>query len=139
MAGVLHDIGKIGFPDALFNDHGKKNPPELVKEIIKHPKLGAKILSDLDFLGPALEYVHCHHERLDGSGYPRHLEGEQIPLGAQILYVADTFDAITTDRPYQKGSSPEEAIGILRKMAGKGKVNPEAVEALERLEGRQEG
>ena len=135
LGGVLHDIGKIGFPDALFNDHGKKNPPELVKQIIRHPKLGAAILKDLDFLGPALEYVHCHHERLDGSGYPRHLKGDEIPLGAQILYVADTYDAITTDRPYQKGSSPREALGILRQMAEKGKVNPQAVEALAGLVG----
>jgi HD-GYP domain-containing protein (c-di-GMP phosphodiesterase class II) len=75
-------------------------------------------LQDLDFLGPALEYVHCHHERPDGKGYPRHLKAEQIPLGARILAVADAFDAMTTDRPYQKGKRPEVALDILKKGAG---------------------
>jgi len=77
-----------------------------------------EILHDLDFLGPALDYVHCHHERPDGKGYPRHLKDEDIPLGAKILAVADAFDAMTTDRPYQKGKNPEVALGILKKHAG---------------------
>ena len=115
----LHDIGKIGFSDALFTEHGLKNEPSLIKEIVKHPKLGVDILKGLDFLGLALEYVHCHHERMDGSGYPRHLKGEEIPLGAQIIGVADSFDAMTTDRPYQKGMSWEVALTKLQKQAGK--------------------
>jgi putative nucleotidyltransferase with HDIG domain len=118
LGGILHDIGKIGFPDRLFEAHGQKNPSDLVKQITRHPSTGAKILQDLDFLGPALEYVHCHHERPDGKGYPRHLKAEQIPLGARILAVADAFDAMTTDRPYQKGKRPEVALDILKKGAG---------------------
>ncbi|HPQ29605.1 MAG TPA: HD domain-containing protein [Desulfobacteraceae bacterium] len=119
IGGILHDIGKIGFSDKLFESHGKKNPPEIVREIIKHPAVGANILHDLDFLGPALEYIHCHHERPDGDGYPRKLKDSDIPLGAKILAVADGYDAMTTDRPYQKGMTPDVAIGILRKHAGK--------------------
>ena len=119
LGGILHDIGKIGFPDRLFEPHAHKNPPDLVKQITRHPRTGAEILRDLDFLGPALEYVHCHHERPDGKGYPRHLKDEQIPLGARILAVADAFDAMTTDRPYQKGRRPEAALDILKKSAGK--------------------
>jgi putative nucleotidyltransferase with HDIG domain len=119
LGGILHDIGKIGFPDCLFEPHAQINPSDLVKQITRHPSTGAKILRDLDFLGPALEYVHCHHERPDGKGYPRKLKAEEILLGAKILAVADAFDAMTTDRPYQKGRPPEAALGILKKGAGK--------------------
>ena len=118
LGGILHDIGKIGFSDRLFNPHGAKNPPDVVKEIITHPTTGVEILRALDFLGPALNYVHCHHERPDGKGYPRGLTDKEIPLGAKILAVADAFDAMTTDRPYQKGKPPEVALGILKKHAG---------------------
>lgn len=136
LGGLLHDVGKIGFPDELFSPHNKKNPPEIIRKIVKHPETGADILHHLDFLGPALEYVHCHHERPDGKGYPRKLKGDEIPLGAQIIAVADAFDAITTDRPYQKGASVVEATEILRK--GKGTVwHSEAVDAFCKILERQ--
>ncbi len=131
-AGLLHDIGKIGFPDALFDTHDTRNPRELVKQIVRHPKVGYEILKDLDFLGPAVHYVHCHHERVDGKGYPRHLKAGDIPLGAKILAVADAFDAMTTDRPYQKGRSFAEALGILGKGAGK-QWDPDCVAAFGQL------
>ncbi|RJQ58066.1 MAG: HD domain-containing protein [Desulfobacteraceae bacterium] len=118
LGGILHDIGKIGFSDLLFQEHEGRNPPELVKEILRHPSAGAEILRDLDFLGPSVEFVHCHHERPDGKGYPRGLSQDAVPLGARIVAVADTFDAITTDRPYQKGRSAEEALDILKRHAG---------------------
>lgn len=130
VGGILHDIGKIGFPDLLFQAHESKNPSHVVKEIVKHPTIGAEILKDLDFLGPALEYVLCHHERPDGKGYPRGLEDGEIPLGAKILAVADSYDAMTTDRPYQKGKSREAALEILRKLSG-AKWDPACVKALE--------
>lgn len=136
LGGILHDIGKIGFPDRLFEPHGGKNPSDLVKQIIQHPSTGAQILQELDFLGPALEYVHCHHERPDGKGYPRHLKGEEIPLGARILAVADAFDAMTTDRPYQKGMQPEAALEILKKSAGT-KWDPSCVSAFETVLNRK--
>jgi putative nucleotidyltransferase with HDIG domain len=118
IAGILHDIGKIGFPDALFQAHDQKNPAHLVKAICQHPETGAEILKDLDFLGPVLEYVRCHHERPDGKGYPRGLHDADIPLGAKIVAVADSYDAMTTDRPYQPGMSPEVAFEILTRYAG---------------------
>ncbi|MCP4398677.1 MAG: HD domain-containing protein [bacterium] len=136
LAGILHDIGKIGFPDALFQAHGDKNPNELVKEIMKHPKTGAEILKDLDFLGPALEYVHCHHERPDGKGYPRGLHDPDIPLGAKILAVADSYDAMTTDRPYQKGMTQDVALEILQKHFGS-KWDSACVKTLEKLLARE--
>jgi len=114
LGGILHDIGKIGFPDLLFQAHEEHNPPE----IVRHPRVGVEILRDMDFLGPSLEFVHCHHERPDGKGYPRNLKAEEIPLGARVLAVADSYDAMTTDRPYQKGMTPEVALAILRKKAG---------------------
>lgn len=118
LGGLLHDIGKIGFPDYLFQPHEEKNPPEMVKRIIKHPTVGAEILQELDFLGPALEYVRSHHERPDGKGYPRRLKAADIPLGAKIIAVADSFDAMTTERPYQKAMTPEVALEILQRHAG---------------------
>jgi len=118
LGGILHDIGKIGFSDRLFSPHEAKNPPDMVKEILCHPSTGVEILQALDFLGPALNYVHCHHERPDGKGYPRQLMDKEIPLGAKILAVADAFDAMTTDRPYQKGKPTGVALGILKKHAG---------------------
>lgn len=115
LAGILHDIGKIGFPDLLFAAHGQKNPPEVVKEIIRHPKVGAEILAPLDFLVPVIEYVHSHHERPDGKGYPRRLKNEDLSIGTKILAVADAFDAMTTERPYQKPMSHEKVLEVMEK------------------------
>jgi putative nucleotidyltransferase with HDIG domain len=130
LAGILHDIGKISFSDQLFQQHGQRNPPELVKEIIKHPAVGADILQDLDFLGPAPDYVRYHHERPDGKGYPKRIQGDKVPSGALIVAVADSYDAMTTDRPYQKGKTPEVALEILKKHAGT-KWDETCVSALE--------
>ncbi len=132
VAGRLHDIGKIGFSDRLFLPHGGRNPEDVVREITRHPATGAEILKDLDFLGSALDYVRCHHERPDGRGYPKHLKDPDIPLGAKIIAVADGYDAMTTDRPYQKGRTPDEALAILKKGAG-GHWDPECVAAFERV------
>jgi putative nucleotidyltransferase with HDIG domain len=132
LGGALHDIGKIGFPDILFTDHEPKLPSNLVKEINRHPAIGAKILEPLNFLGPAIDYVSAHHERLDGKGYPRGLKGDQIPLGAQIVSVADIYDAMTSERPYQDARSPHDALAILYDLAGT-RIGIEIVEALERV------
>lgn len=128
LAGLLHDIGKIGFPDQLFQPHPARNPPEVVARIKQHPAGGAAILRDLDFLGPAIEFIHCHHERPDGQGYPRGLAAADIPLGAKIIAVADGFDAMTTDRPYQQGMDQAAALAVLRKQAG-AKWDAQCVEA----------
>ena len=128
LGGLLHDIGKIGFPDQLFDNHSKKLPKELVKQVTRHPAIGYRIIKELDFLGPAVDYVHYHHERLDGRGYPRGLSGEDIPLGAQIVAAADVYDAVTTDRPYQKGMTRDQALAILHKQSGV-KLSADVVEA----------
>jgi hypothetical protein len=132
LAGMLHDIGKIGFPDYLFLPHEGDNPKEIVQEITRHPTTGAEILKDLDFLGSALSYIRWHHERPDGCGYPDRLKGADIPLGAKIIAVADAFDAITTDRPYQKARTYDEALSILKDGGGT-KWDAECVAALERI------
>ncbi|NTW87920.1 MAG: DUF3313 family protein [Desulfobulbaceae bacterium] len=130
LAGLLHDIGKIGFPDYLFLPHEGNTPKEIVREITRHPITGAEILKDLDFLGTALPYIRYHHERPDGQGYPYRLKDADIPLGAKIIAVADAFDAITTDRPYQKGRTSQEALAILQGGAGT-KWDPQCVMAFE--------
>ena len=127
IGGVLHDIGKIGFSDRIFSDEDVKFSEGMFEEIKKHPEIGVDILKDLTFLGPVLDYVHYHHESLDGTGYPDGLKDEEIPLGAKIISVADCFDAVTTERSYQKGRTMEEAFAILREMGGK--MSPELVEA----------
>jgi len=127
VGGVLHDIGKIGFSDRIFSDEDISFGTGMVAEIHKHPEIGVDILKDLTCLGPILDYVHYHHESLDGTGYPEGLKGEEIPLGAKIISVADCFDAVTTDRPYHKGTTKEDAFAILRKISGK--MSPELVEA----------
>lgn len=118
MAGILHDIGKIGFSDKVFSSDATAFNEELLLEIRSHPQWGYDILKHLDFLGPVLEYVYCHHERMDGRGYPRGLMGDEIPLGGRILAVVDCFDAITTNRPYQQGRTPQEGLAILGTLAG---------------------
>ena len=117
-AGLLHDIGKIGCSDRIFQDHGPKNPPDVVQEILNHPVVGGDILSRLDFLNEVTRIIVTHHERMDGKGYPYRLGAEQIPLEARIIAVADGFDAMTTDRPYQRARSVEVAMGILKEDAG---------------------
>lgn len=127
VAGVLHDIGKIGFSDSVFSNEDIHPSEEMLVEIRKHPQWGYEMLCGLSFLGPALEYIHCHHERLDGTGYPRGLAGDEIPPGARIISIADVFDAISTDRSYQKALKVDKVFEILRKLAGKS-LDPELVE-----------
>lgn len=131
-AGVLHDVGKIGFSDRIFQPHESKSTPDMVKEIMSHPAVGAEILKNLDFLGEAIGIIHAHHERVDGKGYPRQLEMPMIPLGARIIAVADAYDAMTTDRPYQKARTYEAAMMILKTNAGT-RWDSECVAAFERL------
>ncbi len=128
IAGTLHDIGKIGFSDQIFSNEDTRINENMLLEIRSHPQWGYDILKNLRFLGPALDYVYAHHERLDGQGYPRGLEAEEIPLGARILSVVDCFDAMTTNRPYQAGKTPQEALGILGKLAGSA-LDPDLVDA----------
>jgi HD-GYP domain-containing protein (c-di-GMP phosphodiesterase class II) len=105
----LHDIGKIGIPERILSKPGPLTDEEWA--IMRtHPLLGAQILSPVKFLIPALPIVEAHHEKWDGSGYPRGLRGEEIPLGARIFALVDAFDAMTSDRPYRRALSFEQAL-----------------------------
>jgi putative nucleotidyltransferase with HDIG domain len=116
-AALLHDIGKIGIPEQILNKPGKLSEYEFNK-VKQHPELGASIVEKLDFLSKPATFIKSHHERLNGSGYPQGLCGEDIPLGAAILAVADAFDAMTTDRPYRKAWSVNEAMAEIEKNSG---------------------
>ncbi len=114
---LLHDVGKIGVGDAILRKAGKLTEGEWV-EMRRHPELGYRMLRHIRFLEPALDIVLCHQERWDGSGYPRGLRGEQIPLGARIFAVVDTFDAMTSDRPYRAALPIETARDEVRRFSG---------------------
>mgnify|MGYP000912420875 CR=1 FL=1 len=114
---LLHDIGKVGVPDHILNKPGSLTDEEwaIMK---KHPDYAYQMLSPISFLKPALDVPYCHHEKWDGSGYPRGLKGKEIPFVARIFTVFDVFDAITNDRIYKKAHTREEAIAYLRENAG---------------------
>jgi putative nucleotidyltransferase with HDIG domain len=114
---LLHDIGKIGVPDAILLKPGRLTDAEWA-EMRKHPQIGSSILKSIDFLEVPAEIVLCHQERWDGGGYPRGLRGAAIPIGARIFAIADTFDAITSDRPYRRRTGPEEARAEIARHAG---------------------
>jgi putative nucleotidyltransferase with HDIG domain len=116
-AALLHDIGKIGIRYEELNKPEKLTPKEY--EMFKlHPVIGKKILQPITFLQDVLPAIYHHHEQYDGSGYPDGLRGEEIPLGARILAIADTYDAMTSDRPYRPALSHEVAIEELKRCAG---------------------
>jgi len=116
-AAVLHDIGKIGIKDEILNKAGKLTQEEY-EIIMKHPSIGAEIIGKVHFLNDVTKIVRHHHEKYDGSGYPDGLKGEEIPIEASILMIADSYDAMTTDRPYRKALTKEMAIEELRKYSG---------------------
>ncbi|MBW7996452.1 MAG: response regulator [Candidatus Glassbacteria bacterium] len=117
MGGILHDIGKIGIPDNILNKQGPLNDEEF-RMITSHPRKGEKILEPLRSLKEVGDIVLFHHERYDGKGYPEGLAGGDIPLHARIVAIADSFDAMTTDRPYRKALSREQAVSELESGAG---------------------
>ena len=116
-AALLHDIGKIGIPDKVLNKKGKLNKQDW--EAIKaHPKLGANIINNIPKLAPSVNSILYHHERWDGTGYPEGLKGEEIPMEARILAIADSFEAMTSARPYRPALSLEEVVTELKQGAG---------------------
>jgi ribonuclease P protein subunit RPR2 len=124
---LLHDIGKVAVPDAiLYKPHPLTDAERILME--RHPVIGMQILRGVDFLGEAKAVVRSHHERWDGNGYPDGLAGEDIPLAARVFAVADTLDALTTDRPYRPASRLEKARGIIGSLAGT-QFDPDVVEA----------
>ena len=116
LAGMFHDIGKIGIKDNILNKNGRLTQEEY-SEIKKHPEIAVDIIGEL-IDKEILDIVLYHHERYDGKGYPAGLKGEEIPLGARILAVADSWDAMTSERPYRKALPKSVAMEELRKNAG---------------------
>ena len=114
---LLHDIGKIGTPDAILLKQGPLTDEERVV-MRKHVKTGYDLISNSPDLKAAAELMLCHHEAFDGSGYPRGLRGEQIPLGARIFAVVDAYDAMRSDRPYRQGMRRSEALAELKHNSG---------------------
>lgn len=124
---LLHDIGKIGVPDSILLKPGKLTPKEW-KQMREHPAIGCQILKEVKFLEPVAWMVLCHHERMDGQGYPQGLRGEEIPLESRIFAIFDAYDAMTSDRPYHKAMSVEAARRIIQDCAGT-QFDPKVVEA----------
>ena len=128
ISAQLHDVGKIGIEDHILKKPGALTPEEF--EIMKtHTTKGANILRPVSQLKEMLPGIELHHEALDGRGYPYGLQGDQIPLLARVIAVADTFDALTTNRPYQRAHEPQEALKIIQGLVGK-RLDPLAVAAL---------
>ena len=128
ISAQLHDVGKIGIEDHILKKPGALTPEEF--EVMKtHTTKGANLLRPVTQLKDMLPGIELHHESLDGRGYPYGLKGEEIPLLARVIAVADTFDALTTNRPYQRAYEPKEALKIIHSLAGK-RLDPQAVAAI---------
>ncbi len=131
LAAELHDLGKIGIPDGVLLKPGPLEPEEMA-QIQLHPAWSVRILRSLEFLRDILPIIEAHHERYDGSGYPRGLRGEEIPFGARILAVVDGYEAMTSPRPYRPAYSEAEAVERLKLGAGT-QWDPRIVEAFTRM------
>jgi putative nucleotidyltransferase with HDIG domain len=129
VGGYLHDIGKIGIRDNVLLKPGLLNEQEraLIEE---HPRIGINIVQYVELADEVKQLVLSHHEKLDGTGYPDGLQGEQISIFARIGAVADIYDALTTERPYKPGLSVEEAVALLKREAKDGRLDERAVIAL---------
>lgn len=114
---LLHDMGKIGIPDSILHKPAALNEEEW-KIMRQHPQFAYEMLYSVEYLRGALDIPLCHHEKWDGSGYPRGLKGEEIPLAARIFAVADVWDALTSDRPYRAAWKKEEALDFIRAQSG---------------------
>ncbi len=124
---ILHNVGKIAIPDSVLEKTGPLSPREMAM-FQQHPRIGCDICAPLKPLKPVLPIIRHHKEHWDGTGYPDGLRGEEIPLGAQIVGLVDVYTALTSDRPYRKAVSHEEAVRSLRAQTHEGWHNPELVE-----------
>ncbi|GAG05818.1 unnamed protein product, partial [marine sediment metagenome] len=124
---LLHDIGKVGIAEVILNKPDRLNPQEWA-EVKRHSQIGEEFLQPLKVLHIEQSMIRHHHERYDGKGYPDHLKGEDIPLYARILAVADAYEAMTSERPYRRAFSPIEALTELERCSGT-QFDPKIVEA----------
>ena len=115
---ILHDIGKMGVPDQILRKEGPLTDEER-QIVLKHPDTAYNLLKQIPYLEKALEIPHCHHEKWDGTGYPRGLKGEEIPLSARIFAIIDVWDALSSDRPYRKAWAREKVVEYLKNDIGK--------------------
>ena len=115
---LLHDIGKIGIPDSILHKPDSLTPEEWVM-MRKHPQFAYNMLSPIEYLRPALDIPYNHHEKWDGTGYPRGLKGDEIPMSARLFAIADVWDAVTSDRPYRPAWTQERALAHIREQSGK--------------------
>ena len=113
----MHDLGKIGISEKILLKKSKLTKSEF-EEIKKHPQIGADILRPIQFLRNIIPLVFYHHEKWDGSGYPSGIKGEEIPIGARIISIADVYQSLTSDRPYRKAFTKEKAMKILKSGSG---------------------
>lgn len=135
LGALLHDVGKIAVPDRILLKPGGLSGDER-EEMRKHPDKGYRLLKQIGSLADAAEIVFAHHERFDGSGYPKGIRGEDIPLGARLFAVADAYDALTSDRPYHTPVSYEEASMIIQRESG-GQFDPQVVAAFTGIHPRE--
>jgi len=126
LAAMLHDIGKIGVPDELLHRPGNLSDEEM-ERVRNHVQLGASMIEMLGEMHPIVPLIRHHHESWDGTGYPDGMKGEEIPLISRIISVADMYDAMTSDRPYRKRRSHEQAVAEIIRTSGT-KVDPRVAE-----------
>ena len=132
---MLHDLGKIGISENILLKKGKLNKKEF-EEIKKHPQIGADIIRPIQFLHDLIPFIFYHHERWDGKGYPSGIRGEDIPLGARVIAIADVYQALISDRPYHKAFTKSTAIDIIKKSSGT-QFDPRIVNAFLRVVGKE--
>lgn len=135
IGGMVHDIGKVGIPDHILNKQGKLTDDE-TRIMRRHPAIGYDILKPLRTFQAVPPIVRWHHERPDGQGYPDGIEDSQLPLLPRIVTVADCFDALTTDRPYRRAYSPDQALRILAQMADDGELDASVIAVLQAILGQ---
>jgi putative two-component system response regulator len=128
---LLHDMGKLGIPDSILLKTSKLDDEEW-EFMRQHPQLAYNMLYPIEYLRPALDIPFCHHEKWDGSGYPRGLQGEQIPLAARLFAIVDVWDALTSDRPYRKAWEREKVLTYIKEESGK-HFDPNVVDAFLQL------
>jgi len=128
---LLHDMGKIGVPDSILHKPAALTDDEW-KIMRKHPQLAYDMLYPIEYLRPALDIPYCHHEKWDGTGYPRQLKDTEIPLAARLFAIVDVWDAVTSDRPYRPAWTREAALAHIREQSGK-HFDPQVVEAFFKL------